>query len=230
MYDCRVNSTEETAKGFAVMALTTVLLADDHTIVAEGLEGLLKDRFKLVGTVRDGRALLAAADHLRPDVIVTDICMPLLNGLDAVRQIKISLPKTKVVVLTMHADPHLAVQAFRNGASAYLLKVSSGEELVRAIDEALQGRVYLSSLISKDLISLLLEANRDLAVGKSQLTPRQREVLQLIAEGRTMKDIASILNISRRTAETHKYDMMESLGVDTTATLIRYAMRLKLVS
>jgi DNA-binding NarL/FixJ family response regulator len=212
------------------MVLTTVLLADDHTIVAEGLEGLLKDRFKLVGTVRDGRALLAAADHLRPDVIVTDICMPLLNGLDAVRQIKISLPRTKVVVLTMHADPHLAVQAFRNGASAYLLKVSSGEELVRAIDEVLQGRVYLSSLISKDLIGLLLEANRDLAVEKSQLTPRQREVLQLIAEGRTMKDIASILNISRRTAETHKYDMMESLGVDTTATLIRYALRLKLVS
>jgi DNA-binding NarL/FixJ family response regulator len=108
--------------------------------------------------------------------------------------------------------------------------VSSGEELVRAIDEALRGRVYLSSLIAKDLISVLLEAKRDLAVGKSQLTPRQREVLQLIAEGRTMKDVASILNISRRTAETHKYDMMESLGVDTTANLIRYAMRLKLVS
>jgi DNA-binding NarL/FixJ family response regulator len=230
MYDCRVNSTEETAKGCAVMALTTVLLADDHTIVAEGLEGLLKDRFKLVGTVRDGRALLAAADHLRPDVIVTDICMPLLNGLDAVRQIKISLPKTKVVVLTMHADPHLAVQAFRAGASAYLLKVSSGEELVRAIDEALRGRVYLSSLISKDLISVLLEAKGDLAVGKSQLTPRQREVLQLIAEGRTMKDIASILNISRRTAETHKYGMMEKLGVDTTASLVQYAIRLKLVA
>jgi DNA-binding NarL/FixJ family response regulator len=156
--------------------------------------------------------------------------MPLLNGLDAVRQIKTSLPRTKVVVLTMHADPHLAVQAFRAGASAYLLKVSSGEELIRAIDEALQGRVYLSSLISKDLISVLLEAKGDLAVGESQLTPRQREVLQLIAEGRTMKDIASILNISRRTAETHKYDMMESLGVDTTANLIRYAMRLKLVS
>jgi DNA-binding NarL/FixJ family response regulator len=230
MYDYRDSRTEETEKGCAVMVLTTVLLADDHTIVSEGLEGLLKDRFKLVGTVRDGRALLAAADHLRPDVIITDISMPLLNGLDAVRQIKISLPSTKVVVLTMYADPHLAVQAFRAGASAYLLKVSSGEELFRAIDEALLGRVYLSPLISKDLISVLLEAKRDLAVGKSQLTPRQREVLQLVAEGRTMKDIASILNISRRTAETHKYDMMESLGVDTTANLIRYAMRLKLVS
>jgi DNA-binding NarL/FixJ family response regulator len=229
MYDHRDNSTEETAKD-AVMVLTTVLLADDHTIVAEGLEGLLKDGFKLVGTVRNGRELLAAADQLRPDVIVTDISMPLLNGIDAVRQIKISLPRTKVVVLTMHSDPHMAVQALRAGASAYLLKVSSGEELVRAIDEALQGRVYLSSLISKDLISVLLEAKRDPAVEKSQLTPRQREVLQLIAEGRTMKDIASILNISRRTAETHKYGMMERLGVDTTANLIQYAIRLKLVS
>jgi DNA-binding NarL/FixJ family response regulator len=212
------------------MALATVLLAEDHAIVAEGLEGLLKDRFKLVGTVHDGRALLAAADRLRPDVIVTDISMPLLNGLDAVRKIKAKLPKTKVVVLTMHGDPQLAVQAFRAGASAYLLKMSSGEELVRAIDEALQGRVHLSSLISKDLITVLLEAKRDPAAGKSQLTPRQREVLQLIAEGRTMKDIASIMNISQRTVETHKYAMMERLGMDTTAGLIQYALRLKLVS
>ena len=211
------------------MALTTVLLADDHTIVAEGLEGLLKDRFKLVGRVRDGRALLEAADHLRPDVIVTDISMPLLNGLDAVRKIKVSLPKTKVVVLTMHADSQLAVQAFRAGASAYLLKMSSGEELVRAIDEVLQGRVYLSPLISKDLISVMLEAKGNPG-RKSQLTPRQREVLQLIAEGRTMREIASIMNISPRTAETHKYAMMEILGADTTASLIQYALRLKLVS
>jgi DNA-binding NarL/FixJ family response regulator len=212
------------------MALATVLLAEDHAIVAEGLEGLLKDRFTLVGTVRDGRALLAAAGRLRPDVIVTDISMPLLNGLDAIRKIKMSLPKTKVVVLTMHGDPHLAVQAFRAGASAYLLKMSSGEELVRAIEEALQGRVHLSSLISKDLITVMLEAKRDPALRKSQLTPRQREVLQLIAEGRTMKDIASIMGISQRTVETHKYAMMENLGVDTTAGLIQYALHLKLVS
>jgi DNA-binding NarL/FixJ family response regulator len=212
------------------MALPTVLLAEDHAIVAEGLEALLKDRFELVGTVNDGRALVAAADRLRPDVIVTDISMPLLNGLDAVRKVKAKLPKTKVVVLTMHGDPQLAVQAFRAGASAYLLKISSGEELVKAIDEALQGRVHLSSLISKDLITVLLEAKRDPAGGKSQLTPRQREVLQLIAEGRTMKDIASIMNISQRTVETHKYAMMETLGVDTTAGLIQYALRLKLVS
>jgi DNA-binding NarL/FixJ family response regulator len=216
--------------GCAAMALPTVLLAEDHAIVAEGLQGLLKDRFKLVGTVHDGRELVAAADRLRPDVIVTDISMPLLNGLDAVRKVKAKLPKTKVVVLTMHGDPQLAVQAFRAGASAYLLKMSSGEELVKAIDEALQGRVHLSSLISKDLITVMLEAKRDPAAGNSQLTPRQREVLQLIAEGRTMKDIASIMNISQRTVETHKYAMMESLGVDTTAGLIQAALRLKLVS
>jgi len=212
------------------MALTTVLLADDHAIVAEGVEGLLKPRFKLLGAVHDGRALLEAAERLRPDVVITDISMPLLNGLDAVRQIKAGLPKTKIIVLTMHADPQLAVQAFRAGASAYLLKVSSGEELVRAIDEAVRGRMYLSPLISKDLISVMLEANRKPTAGKSKLTPRQREVLQLIAEGRTMKEIASILHISQRTAETHKYAMMESLGLHTTASLIHYAVRLKLVS
>lgn len=212
------------------MALPTVLLADDHAIVAEGLEGLLDQQFKLLGTVRDGRALIAAAERLKPDVVVTDISMPLLNGLDAVRRIKTSLPRTKVVVLTMHVDPQLAVQAFRAGASAYLLKVSSGEELIRAINEALQGRLYLSSLISKDLISVLLEAKRDSDLANSPLTPRQREVLQLIAEGRTMKEVASILSISQRTAETHKYAMMKSLGLQTTASLIQYAIRLKLVS
>jgi len=228
VYDREHDSGGKGRKG-GVMALCTVLLADDHTIVAEGLEKLLSERFKVLGKFHDGRALTAAAERLRPDVVVTDISMPLLNGLDAVRKIKTSLPRTKVVVLTMHADPQLAVQAFRSGASAYLLKVSAGEELVRAIGEALQGRVYLSPLISKDLISVLLEAKRDPAA-MSPLTPRQREVLQLIAEGRTMKEIASILNISHRTAETHKYAMMEHLGLDTTADLIQYALRLKLIS
>ena len=212
------------------MALRTVLLADDHTIVAEGLEALLKTRFQLLGTVRDGRALVTEAERLRPDVVVTDISMPLLNGLDAVLKIKGSLPRTKIIVLTMHADPQLAVQAFRAGASAYLLKMSSGEELLRAVDGALQGRTYLSPLIAKDLITVMLEAKRNPADGKSALTPRQREVLQLIAEGRTMKEVAAILNISQRTAETHKYAMMESLGLDTTASLIQYAIQLKLVS
>jgi len=210
------------------MALTTVLLAEDHTIVAQGLEALLKDKFKLLGTVQDGRALVEATGRLNPDVIVTDISMPLLNGLDAVRQIKSQRPQARVVVLTMHAEPELAVQAFRAGAAGYLLKMSPGEELVRAIEEVSRGRVYLSPLITKDLISVMIEAKSGPA-GSSTLTPRQREVLQLIAEGRTMKEIASILHISPRTAETHKYAMMEVLGVKTTAQLIQCAVRLKLV-
>ena len=212
------------------MALTTVLLAEDHTIVAQGLEALLKDKFKLLGTVQDGRALVEATGRLNPDVIVTDISMPLLNGLDAVRQIKSQRPQTRAVVLTMHTEPQLAVQAFRAGATGYLLKLSPGEELVSAIEEVSRGRVYLSPLISKDLISVMIEAAKGgPAAGSSTLTPRQREVLQLIAEGRTMKEIASILRISPRTAETHKYAIMEVLGTKTTAQLIQYALRLKLV-
>lgn len=212
------------------MAMTTVLLADDHAIVTEGLEGLLKPHFKLLGTVHDGRALVSATNQLRPDVVVTDISMPLLNGLEAVRQIKKQLPRTKIIVLTMHGEPEMAVEAFRAGASAYLLKISSGEELVRAIEEVSQGRAYLSPLITRDLLSIMIEA-RGGSTGKgSRITPRQREVLQLIAEGRTMKEVASILNISPRTAETHKYDMMEILGVKTTAALIQYALRERLVS
>jgi DNA-binding NarL/FixJ family response regulator len=211
------------------MALITVLLAEDHTIVAQGLEALLRDKFKLLGTVQDGRALVEATGRLNPDVIVTDISMPLLNGLDAVRQINSQRPQARVVVLTMHAEPELAVQAFRAGATGYVLKLSPEEELVRAIEEASRGRVYLSPLISKDLISVMIEAKGGSAAGSSTLTPRQREVLQLIAEGRTMKEIASILRMSPRTAETHKYAMMEVLGIKTTAQLIQYALRLKLV-
>jgi DNA-binding NarL/FixJ family response regulator len=212
------------------MAAVSVLLAEDHAMVAEGLEGLLKAKFKLVGTVGDGHALIEAAGRLQPDVIVTDISMPHLNGLDAIRRIKADRPRVKFIVLTMHTDPDLAVQAFRAGASGYVLKVASGEELVRAIEEVSHGRAYLSSFIAKDLISIMVEAKREAAEEGSKLTPRQREVLQLIAEGRTMKEVASILNISQRTAETHKYAMMEVLGVDTTAALIQYALRLKLVT
>jgi DNA-binding NarL/FixJ family response regulator len=206
-----------------------VLLADDHQILAEGLASLLKDAFELVGTVRDGRALLEAAARLKPDVIVTDISMPLLNGLDAIRQFRHSGIEAKVIVLTMHADAHLAAEAFSAGASGFLLKQSAGDELIAAIREIVQGRAYLTPLIAKDMITVLMEAKRD-PEGESQLTGRQREVLQLIAEGRTMKEIAGILNISARTAETHKYEMMQSLGVRTSAELIQYAIRMRLVS
>jgi DNA-binding NarL/FixJ family response regulator len=211
------------------MSSPKVLLADDHTIVAQGLESLLKDSFDFVGTVRDGRELLEAAARLKPDVIVTDISMPLLNGLDAIRQMKANGIKAKVIVLTMHADPHLAAEAFGAGASGFLLKQSAGDELIQAIREIMQGRAYLTPLIARDMITVMMEAKRD-SGGETHLTSRQREVLQLIAEGRTMKEVASILNISARTAETHKYEMMQVLGVRTNAELIQCAIRMHLVS
>jgi DNA-binding NarL/FixJ family response regulator len=211
------------------MAIPKVLIADDHTIVAQGLELMLKESFNFIGTVTDGRALLEAAERLKPDVIVADISMPLLNGLDATRQLRSNGSTAKIVILTMHADPHLASEAFRAGASAFVLKQSAGEELVRAINEILQGRVYLTPLIARDMITVLMEAKGEPG-GEVKLTPRQREVLQLIAEGRTMKEVATILNISSRTAETHKYEIMEVLSVRTTAELVQHAIRLRLIS
>jgi DNA-binding NarL/FixJ family response regulator len=208
------------------MPVPSVLLADDHKIVAQGLEALLKDSFSFVGTVSDGRALLEAAVRFKPDVVVTDISMPLLNGLDAVRQFRSHGIEAKVVFLTMHADAALAAEAFRAGGSAFLLKQSAGDELVQAIREILQGRAYLTPLIAKDTITVLMEAQKE----ENKLTPRQREVLQLIAEGKTMKEAAGILHISTRTAETHKYEMMQVLGVKTTAELIKHAIRLHLVN
>jgi DNA-binding NarL/FixJ family response regulator len=211
------------------MAKIRVLLADDHAMVAEGLKALLKEPFDLVGVVHDGRALLESAGKLHPDVIVTDISMPLLNGLDAVRAIRAEHPDTRIIIITMHRDTHLAASAFRAGVSGYLLKVSPGEELVKAVREVAQGRSYVTTLLAKDLINLLMDntASRE---NESPLTPRQREVLQLIAEGRTMKEVAGLLNISPRTAESHKYDIMQALSVQTTAELIQCAMRMKLVA
>ena len=207
----------------------TVLLADDHAVVVEGLASLLRESFTLVGCVQDGRELLAASESLRPDVIVTDVSMPVLNGLDAIRQIKSTRPEAKIIVLTMHADPDLAVQAFRAGATGYVLKTSPGEELLSAIRIVAQGRVFLTSLIAKDLIEVLLESRQEPKAAGSSLTPRQREVLQLIAEGRTMKEIANVLGISPRTAESHKYEMMQLLGTTTTAGLVQHAIRMKLI-
>lgn len=212
------------------MSKTRVLLADDHTIVAEGLRSLLEGEFDFVGTVGDGRALLDAAQKLKPDVIVADISMPLLNGLDAARQLKREGSTAKIVFLTMHVDAQLAAEAFRAGASGYLLKSSAGEELITAIHEVVKGRAYVTPLITRDVLSLLMDAARGPEQPAVKLTPRQREVLQLVAEGRTMKEIASILNISARTVESHKYEMMEELGVQTNAELVQYAIKIGLVS
>jgi len=212
------------------MPKARILIAEDHTVVAQALEALLKSTFEVVGVVHDGRALMSAAEELRPDVIVADISMPLLNGLDAIRQIRAVRPDSRIIVLTMHRETQLAAEAFRAGASGYLLKVSPGEELIEAIHQVSAGRSYVSTLVAKDLITLLLEAGGQPGKGASPLTSRQREVLQLIAEGRTMKEVASILDISPRTAESHKYEIMQVLAVKTTAELIQYAIRSKLVA
>jgi DNA-binding NarL/FixJ family response regulator len=210
------------------MARTRVVLADDHAVVAQGLSELLKDSFDLLEVVHDGHALLDAADRLRPDVVVTDISMPLLNGLDAIRQIRAKHPEIKIVVLTMHADTQTAVSAFRAGAQGYVVKVSPEEEFTEAIEQVAQGRAYISPLVAKDLIDVLLEAG-NASPERARLTVRQREVLQLIAEGKTMKEVAAVLKISPRTAESHKYEIMQVLGVDNTAALVQYAVRAGLV-
>lgn len=207
-----------------------VLLADDHTIVAEGVRSLLEDEFEFVGMVSDGRALLDAARKLKPDVIVADISMPLLNGLDAARQLKRDGACAKIIFLTMHGEAQLAAEAFRAGASGYLLKSSAGEELITAIHEVVKGRAYVTPLITRDVLSFLLGPGRHQGQLSIKLTPRQREVLQLVAEGRTMKEIASILKISTRTVESHKYEMMEALRVQNNAELVQYAIKIGLVS
>lgn len=212
------------------MTRARILLADDHAMVVAGLSTLLEREFELVGTAGDGRELIAMAERLLPDVVVTDISMPLLNGLEAVRRLKKTLPSLKVVFLTMHGDVDFATEAFRVGASGYLLKHSAAEELTTAIHEALQGRVYITPLIAKGVLTAFME-NPDAAVdGRPSLTPRQREVLQLVAEGRTVKEIASILEVAPRTVEFHKNGLARNLGLRTTAELTQYAVKHGIVS
>ncbi len=207
-----------------------VLLADDHKIVAEGLRSLLESEFELVGTVEDGRALVAAAQKLNPDVIVTDISMPLLNGIDAAQQIKKVTPKVKIVFLTMHPDVTYATRALEAGASGYVLKHAAPSELITAIKEVLNGRIYLTPMIAKDVLDSFMGESHQRRMAVIELTPRQREVVQLTSEGRSAKEIASILNISTRTVEFHKYRVMESLGLRTNADLIQYAIKHGIVS
>ena len=205
---------------------TKVLLADDHAIVAEGLASVLKDHYDLVGIVADGSELIDAARKLRPDVIVSDIAMPVLGGLEALRRLKMAQSAAKVIFLTMHADAQLATEAFRAGACGYVLKQSAGEELIAAIQEVLKGRTYLTPLITKNVIANLTESTPPTV----KLTPRQREVLRLIADGRRMKEIGAILELSTRTVESHKYEMMRALGVESTAELVRYAIQIGLAA
>jgi len=207
-----------------------VLLADDHKIVLEGLRSLLEPEFEIVGAVEDGRALVAEAKRLGPDVVVADISMPGLNGIDAARQIRKMDERMKIVFLTMHADVSYAAEAFNAGATGFVLKHSAPQELITAIREAMQGRTYVTPIIAGDLIDSY--QNRSCRQGelKASLSPRQREVLQLLAEGKSTKEAAAVLNISPRTAEFHKYRMMEQLKIKTSAELIQYAVKHGLVS
>ena len=203
-----------------------VLLADDHTLFLDALAKLLEPEFEVVGTVNDGRALVSRVLELSPDVVVVDISMPLLNGLDAGQQVKALRPATRLVFLTQNQDPNLAAEAFRRKASGYVLKNSAATELITAIREAMKGHTYVSPLIAKRMISTL----SDPMCQGVELTPRQREVLQLLAEGKSMKQAASVLNVSIRTVEFHKQRIMEVLNLQTNADLVRYALRQGMIS
>src|SRR5262245_34171256 len=209
------------------MSRATVLLADDHVLVAEGLASLLGSEFSVVGTVADGPNLLEAARRSRPDVIVTDLAMPGMSGLEALRRLTADAPSPqaakvpKVIVLTMHANAELAAEALRAGASAFILKHDAGTELVAAIRSVLRGKTYLTPELAPEVLRALANPA---ASGRARLTSRQRDVVRLLADGRTMKEVATALGLSPRTVERHKYEAMESLGLATTAELIRYAI------
>ena len=207
-----------------------VLLADDHKIVLEGLRSLLQSEFEIVGEVEDGRTLVSEAERLRPDLVVADISMPNLNGIDAARRIKKIDKRIRIVFLTMHADVTYAAGAFEAGASGFVLKHSAPQELVSAMREAMKGQTYVTPMIAGDLIGAFQSGAPLKGELKAALSPRQREVLQLIAEGKSIKEIAAILRISTRTAEFHKYRIMEQLNIKTNAELVHYAVKHGIIS
>jgi DNA-binding NarL/FixJ family response regulator len=200
-----------------------LVIADDHRILAEACCRLLEPEFQVVAVVTDGRALVEAALTLKPDAVIVDIAMPRLNGLDAAEQIKHQVPAVKVVFLTMTMDADLAAEAFRRGASAYVLKHSGADELVIATRKALNGQSYLSSLIARETLTFILNQGKPYE-GRKRLTRRQSEVLQLLAEGMSMKETAGVLGLTTGTVAFHKYQMMATLGIKTNAELLRYAI------
>ncbi|MCL4784322.1 MAG: response regulator transcription factor [Bryobacterales bacterium] len=211
------------------MRRPTILIADDHNLVVDGIRGLLEPEYEVVGSVADGRSVLAEVQRLKPDLIIIDISMPALNGIDCTRQLRESGCAAKILVLTMHVDATLAREALSAGASGYLLKSSTSAELRSAISEVLLGRTYLSPAVTRDFLDVMGRADgRDDAWAR--LTPRQREVLQLLAEGKSHKEIAAILNVSVKTTEYHKYAIFDSLGLKTNAELVQYAIRHGIVS
>lgn len=206
------------------MKKTRLVIADDHTLVLEGLKRILESDFELVGAAENGRELLRICEELKPDVVLIDISMPLLNGIDAARHLLKTSPLTKIIFVTMHADSDYVAEAFRAGASGYLLKRSAATELVTAIHEVMKGRYYVTPLVTREALSPLFGGALEPRKLSSTLTSRQREVLQLVAEGRSVKEIAIILKVSAKTVEFHKAALMERLDIHTTAELTRYAI------
>ena len=207
------------------MSRPRVLLADDHRMMAEGLKALLPDEFELVGIVEDGRAMIEAAERLRPDVIVADVAMPNLNGFEALTRLRKSHPKIKVVFLTMHQNAAYARRALNAGASGFVVKHSAPEELVVAIHAALKGETFITPSLTKQVVEEAETGARGDNEGAKALTSRQREILQLLVKGRSAKEIAGDLAISARTVEFHKYHMMEMNGLHTSAELIHFAIK-----
>jgi DNA-binding NarL/FixJ family response regulator len=212
------------------MSKPRILIADDHQILAEGLRGLLEPEFEVVGVVADGRDLVAAAEKHRPDVIVADVTMPSLNGIEAAVQLRDVGVKSKVVFLTMHRDVAYARRAMGAGAAGFVLKHSVASELVTAVREALRGRTYVTPMIAGELLQSYREGDSGPRDSAQRLTARQREVLQLFAEGRSAKEVAAVLKISIRTAEAHNARILEALGLRTTAELVQYAIRNGIIS
>lgn len=206
-----------------------IILADDHVMLMEAFEGLLSDQYQIVDKVADGRSLIEATERLKPDVIVADVSMPLLNGLDAARQIKISMPDVKIIFLTVSQESDLVTEAFQCGASGYVLKNSAASELIEAIEQALRGRSYVTPLVTKGMVNAFIKGPKT-GQTSARLTRRQREVIQLLAEGNSMKQVANILQISPRTVAFHKYRSMEELQIHSNAELIRFAISKHLVS
>jgi DNA-binding NarL/FixJ family response regulator len=208
------------------MTRPRILLADDHVMLLEAFTALLAPEFDVAGTATDGRMLVEAFARLHPDIVVLDIAMPFLNGLDAGRQLRAQRKSVKLIYLTMHPDPYLAGEALRLGASGYLLKSSAAQELLQAIREALRGRSYITPLIARDAVGSLIGPRTD----RPDLTTRRREVLQLLAEGRSMKEVGAILDLTPRTVAFHKYRMMEQLRLKTSAQLVQFAVKQGMVA
>jgi DNA-binding NarL/FixJ family response regulator len=207
------------------MSRPRILLADDHTVLLAGLRSLLEPDYDLVGMVGDGRALLDAAGRLKPDIIMLDISMPLLNGLEAARHLRKISPYSKLIFLTMHTDVGFVREAFQAGAAGYLVKSSAEAEIATAIQEVMNGHIYVTPLVAKETVQMYLKPEAQAENLQGRLTPRQREVLQLVAEGHANKEIANILKVTTKTVEFHKYNLMRVLGIRTTAELTQYAMR-----